>query len=118
MDSQFEKTRKFFRKEIVRGNLLYPDEYVIRFVKRNYKDAENTTILDFGCGAGRDSLALACEGYNMIAMDYTEESINIINKKKGDLPIKAIMNKGINNGIRFLAFCRMFPVSKSAPLAF
>ena len=95
MNEQFEITRKFWGSEITRGNLIWPDEFVIRFVKRNYRNKENTVILDFGCGAGRNAVALASEGYEIIAMDYTEEAIAIVNEKKGTLPIKAIKNKGL-----------------------
>lgn len=94
--NEFENTRIFWKKEIVRGKLIYPDENVIRFVKRNYGKVEDITILDFGCGAGRNSFALANEGYKVISMDYTEEAIDIIKRNKGDLSIKAIVNKAFD----------------------
>lgn len=75
-----QETKKFWDKEITNANLIWPNEHVIRFVKRNFRD-RNSVILDFGCGTGRNAIALAMEGYNMIAMDYSEEAIELARKK-------------------------------------
>lgn len=96
MTEQFEITKKFWGSEIIRGNLIWPNEFVIRFIKRNYHNKENTVILDFGCGAGRNAIALASEGYKIIAMDYTEESMAIIDEKKGTLPIETLKNEKLD----------------------
>lgn len=37
-------------------------------------------IVDLGCGAGGDSLYLTERGYKVIACDYSEEALNIVNK--------------------------------------
>lgn len=79
--NQAELTRNFWKKEIRRGNLCYPHEQVIRFVKHNFKDPEKTRILDFGCGAGRNTLALLCEGYRVVAMDYVESAVELTGEK-------------------------------------
>lgn len=63
--------------------------------EKNYRNKENTVLLDFGCGAGRNAVALASEGYKIIAVDYTEEAIAAINGKKGTLPIDTIKNEGL-----------------------
>ena len=75
-----QEAKKFWGKEIKRANLLWPNEYAIRFVKRNFHD-KSSVILDFGCGAGRNAIALAMEGYKMIAMDYSQEAIDLARKK-------------------------------------
>lgn len=95
MSVEFEKTRKFWGKEILRGDLIWPDEHVIRFVKRNFE--QSATILDFGCGGGRNAIALAKERYNVIAMDYTEEALMSVHSKCSnlELEIKIIQNKGL-----------------------
>lgn len=86
MNTYFEKTREFWGKEIVRGNLIYPNVNVIRFVKRNM--VPGSTILDFGCGAGRNTIALSMEGYKCIAMDYTDEALEKTKQKMLETFIK------------------------------
>lgn len=95
MKIDFEKTREFWGKEVVRGNLIYPTIEVIRFVKRNM--VPGSLLLDFGCGAGRNSIALSMEGYKCIAMDYTSEALDLIKNKieKMSLEIDLIQNNGI-----------------------
>ena len=95
MNTNFEKAREFWGKEIVRGNLIYANVDVIRFVKRNM--VQGDIILDFGCGAGRDSIALSMEGYKCIAMDYTEEALKLIKHKISgtSLEIDVVQNMGI-----------------------
>lgn len=92
MNSEFEATRKFWKKEVVKGDLIWPDEYVIRFVKRNY--SQDKTLLDFGCGVGRNAIALAMCGYNLIAMDYAEEALAMVEKKAAGLSVRTVLNKG------------------------
>lgn len=59
INSLFETTRKFWEEETVRGKLVYPDEQVIRFIKKNAD--KDDTILDFGCGYGRHAISLGLE---------------------------------------------------------
>lgn len=44
-----QETKEFWDKEIINANLIWPNEHIIRFVKRNFHD-RNSVILDFGCG--------------------------------------------------------------------
>lgn len=81
MSTQFEKTRQYWGSAIKRGNLIYPNDQVIRFIKRYFKDKKDIKILDFGCGGGRNSVALLREGYNVTAMDYTTEAIEMTRDK-------------------------------------
>ena len=93
----FESTRQFLGNAIQRGNLIYPDEQVIRFMKKYYRDSKNVTVLDFGCGGGRNTLALINEGYNVIAMDYTESAIRMTKEKChkfGVEDVQIIQNSG------------------------
>ena len=97
MDNQFEQTRKYWGSELSRGNLIYPNNQVIRFVKRNFKANRDITILDFGCGAGRNTIALFNEGFNVIAMDYTDTAIEMTREKLKRIGISdsaIIKNKG------------------------
>lgn len=76
-----EENRLFWGNTIKNGNLIYPDEHVIRFVKKNYREPEKTTLLDFGCGAGRNTIALLNEHFKVVAIDYTDEAISITREK-------------------------------------
>lgn len=42
--------------------------------------SKDTYIVDLGCGAGGNSLYLTERGYKVIACDYSEEALNIVNK--------------------------------------
>lgn len=99
MDHGFDTTKEYWNNEILRGNLVWPDEQVIRFVKRNFKPNSAFKILDFGCGAGRDTIALAQDGYQMIAMDYNQSGLDIINAKAEHLGlsnVQCIKNSGLD----------------------
>lgn len=89
-------TKKFGEEETVRGKLIYPDEQVIRFIKKNAHKEDS--ILDFGCGFGRHSIALALDNYkNITAMDYNTPCLQHIEEesKKHNLNIKCIQNSGL-----------------------
>lgn len=96
INSLFETTRKFWEEETVRGKLVYSDEQVIRFIKKNAD--KDDTILDFGCGYGRHAISLGLENYkNIIAMDYNRPNLLHIEEvaKKNNLNIKCIQNSGL-----------------------
>jgi len=65
------------------------------FARRSFsqiKDKNFTTLLDLGCGDGRDSLFFASEGLNVTSVDFSESGIkklNELSKEKG-LKINAI----------------------------
>ena len=87
MTDQFEITRQYWGGAIRKGNLIYPNDQVIRFIKRNYKE-KDISILDFGCGGGRNTVALLSEGYNVIAMDYTDDAVSMTKDKIRQLGIE------------------------------
>lgn len=96
MENQFEISRAFWGNEILKGNLIYPNTEIIRFVKRNFKNTD-IMILDYGCGGGRNTIALLNEGYKVIAMDYTDEAVLLTQKKLDSIGVteyKVIKNDG------------------------
>ena len=98
-NQQFEYNRKFWGSVAIKGNLMWPNESVIRFVKKNYPIAEHTSyILDYGCGGGRDSFALCTMGYRMIAMDYADEALDICRTRCARIDkeyIRIVKNMGL-----------------------
>lgn len=56
---------------------VYPSEYVIRFIARNYYQTrrEDVRVLDFGCGQGAHTWYLAREGFDTYAFDISESAI-------------------------------------------
>lgn len=87
----FERNQKSWGRAISEGNLIYPDEQIIRFVKKHFYNPIDTTVLDFGCGGGRNTVALANEGYKVIAMDYNESAIKLTQEK-----CKSMINKNVS----------------------
>lgn len=67
-------TKERFEKIVRSGNLLYPDEQVVRFIMKNRKQGDR--FLDFGCGAGRHCIAAAKAGYDVLGIDYSEGSLS------------------------------------------
>ena len=55
-----------------------PTPDVKKFIDENAK--KNDTILDLGCGEGRDAIFLLREGYNIEALDYSKEAIKTCQK--------------------------------------
>lgn len=96
-ENMFNDTKAFWEEEIVRGNLRWPTDSVIRFVKRYYQEPSKTRILDFGCGGGRNTIALAMDGYHMVAMDYTSSAMDLVKEKNTDnYAIELVQNQGID----------------------
>lgn len=95
MKTFFEETRAFWGQEILRGALKWPNTEIIRFVKHHV--SSGGTVLDFGCGAGRNTIALAVEGYACIAMDYTKEAVELVRQKaeRQSLNITVVQNEGL-----------------------
>lgn len=86
----FENTKEFWEHEIVRARMLYPDEFVIRFAKKNFEPGPDVKILDFGCGAGRNALALAQEGYSVTAMDYNDGGLELLRQRAQAMGVRGI----------------------------
>ena len=56
------------------------------------------TVLDLGCGQGRDSIPIAKLGYNVIAVDHSKVGINQLKKNalSSDVKINAIVGDVYN----------------------
>lgn len=73
--------KKLWAEDRKKHDLKYPDESVVRFLKKNFKSGENKSILDFGCGSGRNTLVMADMGFMIYAMDYNEVCLELTKEK-------------------------------------
>lgn len=67
----YEKVWDRIHKEREWGH--YPNEQVVRWVKKNFKDTD-TKFLDIGCGQGATTEFLIKEGFSVAAIDGSEEA--------------------------------------------
>jgi SAM-dependent methyltransferase len=52
-----------------------PSKFIVDFIHK-YKPSRDSPILDVGCGYGRNSMYLAELGYEVIAIDIDDKSLN------------------------------------------
>ena len=57
---------------------------IVLEILRKYCDSDKTKILDVGCGEGRDCLFLLDLGYDVQALDISEEAIRYCKNKAGE----------------------------------
>ena len=72
---------------------LWLDKYEEILKKSNYE-----AIIDLGCGSGGDTLYLNERGYKVIACDYSEEALSIINKH---IPDAKTLNVDLTKALPF-----------------
>jgi 2-polyprenyl-3-methyl-5-hydroxy-6-metoxy-1,4-benzoquinol methylase len=53
----------------------YPHEIVVRWVMTNFKSNRSARILDLGCGAGRHTMFMANEGFNVVSADISKNGV-------------------------------------------
>lgn len=60
-----------------KNNLVYPDEEVIRIIKKFFLPSGAKSVLDAGCGSGRHTLALLREGFEVRSLDSSQTALDI-----------------------------------------
>lgn len=71
----------------LKAKLLYPDENLVRMLSK--LDVKSGTALDFGAGSGRHSILLKTFGFDVAALDYSENSLSLI--KELDSSIQTVL---------------------------
>ena len=102
MKEENKREMKLWEEERKKHDLKYPDEYVVRFLHKNFKTGEGKSILDFGCGSGRNTIVMADMGFEVYALDYNDicllltkekmekmgyESVAYLKNMRTDIPI-------------------------------
>lgn len=72
--------RNYKLKEENKSFLVYPDEDLVRIVKKFFIPAGVKNVLDLGCGSGRHCMMMLAEGLSVIGIDSSETSIQIARK--------------------------------------
>ncbi|GEM_PF-3402117 len=79
--------KELWKKNIQNYDLSWPDENIIRYLYKSFELPEmmEKHVLDFGCGSGRNTVAMAKLGFYTYAMDYNQECLDITKKKIDEL---------------------------------
>jgi SAM-dependent methyltransferase len=65
-----------YKKE--KSKLSFPDENLVRILSKLPNQNQTKKALDFGAGSGRHSFLLKSFGYEVTALDYSKNSLEII----------------------------------------
>ena len=88
-----EHYTEFYAKRSAYVN-VYPTEFVVRTFLAYYpglhmqKFKEGDTVIDIGCGDGRNTLFLMEQGYNVYGTEISEEIVKIAKKRMTELALR------------------------------
>ncbi len=86
-----ERSYKLWEQHISNSMLLYPNEYLTRYIYANKRDFNS--ILDFGCGDGRHLEMIARAGIkDIIGVDYNSTAIEVAKNRCQKYSIKLYQN--------------------------
>lgn len=97
-EKERKKEQELWAKDRAKFNLKYPAEEVVQFLKRNFKEPQSKTILDFACGSGRNTIPMVDMGFGkVIAMDYNQACLELTREKLKDVHnIEYIQNERLS----------------------
>ena len=91
-----EHSYKLWEPHISNSMLLYPNEYLTRYIYANKRDFNS--ILDFGCGDGRHLEMIARAGIkDIIGVDYNSTAIEVAKNRCQKYSIKLYQNNQNSN---------------------
>ncbi|MCS4438926.1 class I SAM-dependent methyltransferase [Clostridium botulinum] len=96
-------TKNSWAENIKKYDLFWPDENIIRFLNKSYNKSnrDKIKVLDLGCGSGRNSIAIASEGFKTYSIDYNKECIDITKEKATNLDLNLELSQNEGNEIPF-----------------
>ncbi|ABS41968.1 SAM-dependent methyltransferase [Clostridium botulinum] len=96
-------TKNSWAENIKKYDLFWPDENIIRFLNKSYdkSNRDKIKVLDLGCGSGRNSIAIASEGFKTYSIDYNKECIDITKEKATNLDLNLELSQNEGNEIPF-----------------
>jgi SAM-dependent methyltransferase len=119
--------KEFWQKVNKRFTLMYPNERVVAFLARNFKDFDANSAknaLDVGFGNGRHLKLLSDYNFNVYGVDYDEDAVETCRKRFADnTNIRALYNKALwemEDGTSFdavIAYGVLFLASKAEMIA-
>ena len=71
-----------------------PDELIVSFVALLKKENKKARVLDLGCGAGRNLIYMANQGFEAHGLEISETGINFTKKRLKKRNLKAHVVKG------------------------
>lgn len=91
-----ERSYKLWEQHISNSMLLYPNEYLTRYIYANRRDFNS--ILDFGCGDGRHLEMIARAGLeHIIGVDYNRSVLDIAQQRCQKYNIKCELYQNNQN---------------------
>jgi 2-polyprenyl-3-methyl-5-hydroxy-6-metoxy-1,4-benzoquinol methylase len=91
-----EDAYELWGKHVSSGMLLYPNEYLTRYIYANRKEFK--TILDFGCGDGRHLEMMARAGLeHIIGVDYNRSVLDVAKQRCQKYNIKCDLYQNNQN---------------------
>lgn len=71
-----------------------PDEIVVSFTKSLKKKNDEARVLDLGCGAGRNLIHMASQGFETHGLDISATGLKLTRQRLRKLNLKAFVTKG------------------------
>ncbi|MCI7548969.1 MAG: class I SAM-dependent methyltransferase [Campylobacter sp.] len=82
-----ENAYKLWEEHVSSGYLLYPNEYLTRYIFANRRSFK--TVLDFGCGDGRHlEMMSKAKIPNIIGVDYNKSVLQIAKNRCNENGVK------------------------------
>jgi ubiquinone/menaquinone biosynthesis C-methylase UbiE len=98
-ENLLRRYEKGYKKNGANFQRKYPNEELCRFMGRHFfhldkKKKSVKKILEAGCGSGGNLWMIAQEGFNTYGLDFSKESIKILNKILKKKKLKANLHAG------------------------